>query len=63
MLIVFILITTFLILQGNHRYVVQSADTHHSYFASPRIDLNPRLVFSNILNLYKSTLNYFEKFT
>lgn len=35
-----VLCTTPLTPQGNHRYVIQT-DNHHSYFASPRIDLNP----------------------
>lgn len=40
-----VLCTTPLTPQGNHRYMIQS-DEHHSYFTSPRIDLNPRLDFS-----------------
>lgn len=39
-----VLATTPLTPQGNHRYVINAAETHHSYFASPHIDLNPRYV-------------------
>ncbi|EFX86241.1 hypothetical protein DAPPUDRAFT_313315 [Daphnia pulex] len=41
-----VLCTTPLTPQGNHRYIIQT-DNHHSYFASPRIDLNPRLNISH----------------
>lgn len=52
--------TTPLTPQGNHRYAAQQSEVHRSYFASPRIDLNPRLIFKNFLCIMqKICLLYF----
>ena len=55
-----VLCTTPLTPQGNHRYVIQTADTHHSYFASPRIDLKPRFDHFNfqVVSNYCSKLRF-----